>query len=185
MAIPSFSPQDPKAWQRALMEKPEQAIAEYQNVFTAQQDKLSELDAKIQQLRATLEQKKQGFARVEIHAKGPAQQHKAQKSWCTLRHAIGALAAQSLQSDTTLFQGIYQDFEELSTLFTHVVEEQWIPSLEQQARTYQAQLAHVTRLEKQIALVDRQTKTLESTIAAQTRLHAQTSQQTNLAKKGS
>ena len=75
MAVVPFSSQDPKAWQVALMEKPEQALAEYENVFTAQQGKISELDAKIQQLRATLERQKEYFPRLEVHAKGLAQQH--------------------------------------------------------------------------------------------------------------
>ena len=83
-----------------------------------------------------------------------AQPAQNQKAWCTplsaddqetQLHAI-VLAAKGLQSDTTLFQGMHQDFEPISTLFTHVVEEQLIPILEQQARTYQEKLAHVTQL---------------------------------------
>ena len=126
----------------------------------------------------------QGSTQAEVLDKDEQsiQNQKVQQAWRTLMsardqegtslHAI-VLATQGLQADTTLFQGVYQDFETLSTLFTYVVEERLIPSLEQQNRTYQEQLALVTELEKEIALADGQTKTLESTIEAERRLFSQ------------
>ena len=75
MAVVPFSPQDPQTWQVALMQNAEGAIVQYKNVFTAQQGKISELDAEIQQLQATLAQKKPFFAQRETYAKAVAQRH--------------------------------------------------------------------------------------------------------------
>ena len=92
-------------------------------------------------------------------------------------HTI-VLAAQALQSDTALVQGEHQDLENLSALFTQVVTEQLMPSLEQQSRTYKVQLALVTQLKKEIQVIDGQTQALEMTIAGEERLYTQQSQET-------